>query len=134
MTPYSASTRAAVTDAGWFHLYDTSVAESGAGQMNESVYFRVTNGSDGPGLPLDSNCDGECIVADPDNARDQPAGSRVYRGTFWFDAGTNIVDCTPTVSATERASATHSMTPRTTTVPASRTARAPLTSSERPCA
>ncbi|NOY24742.1 MAG: hypothetical protein GXP62_02620 [Oligoflexia bacterium] len=76
------------TESGWFHLYDTSIAESGASQSNESAYIRVANATNPSGAPLFANCGSDYVVVDADN-ESTPGSERYYIGTFWLDAGDN---------------------------------------------
>jgi hypothetical protein len=78
-------------EAGWFHLYDTSIAESGSSQWNESVFLRVSNGLNPDGMPLDGNCEGDFVIVDPDNEGALPDGTTVFLGTFLLEAGENDV-------------------------------------------
>jgi hypothetical protein len=77
------------TVAGWYHLYDAYVAESGTSQWNESAYLRVTNARNPSGLPASGNCNGDFVVVDNDNSGTRP--SMVFMGTFWLEAGNNTL-------------------------------------------
>lgn len=79
----------AVDFAGWYHVYDVSVAESGASQMNESAYVRVHNDLAPDGFPQTANCERDLVVVDPDNAG--PVSGAVLLGTFLLDQGDNHV-------------------------------------------
>jgi hypothetical protein len=72
---------------GWYHLYDYSLAESGASQTNEVAYLRITNARRPDGEPYHANCADEWIVDDFDN--EQTPVERIYAGTFWLEAGPN---------------------------------------------
>ncbi len=78
--------------AGHYHVYDLSIAESGAGQWNESAFIRIPNSANPSGLPNLGNCDGDFVVEDPDNVNPVPTGSTLYLGTFQLDAGINEVE------------------------------------------
>jgi hypothetical protein len=75
--------------AGQYHVYDFTIAESGASQTNESAYFRVANDTNPSGMPTLSNCRDEWVVIDVDNDGAMARGQRIYVGTFWLDAGDN---------------------------------------------
>lgn len=74
----------------WFHIYNTSIFESGSSQWNESAYFRVTNSTVSHGLPAFSNCRSDWIVGDGDNSG-FPSATLIYVGTFWLDRGDNTL-------------------------------------------
>lgn len=78
-----------ITDhSGWYHVYDYSVAESGAEQTNESAWFNIQNAASTYGKPYWSNCDDEWVVQDSDN-NGFPSDTRIYVGTFWLEPGEN---------------------------------------------
>lgn len=81
-----------VSAPGWYHVYDTSVAESGASQRNESIAVRVINATDAAGHSIHANCGADWVAVDPDNGGALPSGAQVYLGTFWFDGGDNSVE------------------------------------------
>lgn len=74
--------------AGWYHVYNTHIVESGATQHNESVFFHVPNATHPDGLPAFGNCGDDYVVVDGDNDG-PPAGNQTLIGTFWLDAGDN---------------------------------------------
>jgi hypothetical protein len=74
-------------EAGWYHLYDWSLAESGSSQTNEVSYLRSTNGRRPDGEPYHANCADEWIIDDFDNGGTPE--QRIYAGTFWLEAGAN---------------------------------------------
>ncbi len=74
-------------ESGWYHIYDWSLAESGASQTNEVSYLRITNDRRPDGEPYHTNCADEWVVADFDNAG--TPSQRIYAGTFWLEAGAN---------------------------------------------
>ena len=76
--------------AHWYHVYSTSIVESGASQHNESAYFRVTNATVPHGQPALSNCRSDWIVQDGDN-NGFPSSTLIYIGTFWLDRGDNTL-------------------------------------------
>ena len=78
--------------AGWYHLYDIALSESGDSQWNETLYLRVPNDTVPDGRPLWANCEAEWLVVDADNYGAPPAGTRQYMGTFWLDAGANSLN------------------------------------------
>ncbi len=80
-----------VQDTGWYHLYDTSLAESGSSQWNESSFIRITNDTFTDQEPRFGNCGAEWIVQDPDNHGALPENTRIYMGTFWMLAGDNTL-------------------------------------------
>lgn len=80
-------------EAGWYDLYNTHLAESGASQLNESTFFRVRNDSNPRGWPLLGNCGDAWVVVDSDNLGPAP-GVQEFVGTFWFDAGENLLEMT----------------------------------------
>ena len=73
--------------AGMYDIYDISVAESGASQINETGFLRVRNSHSSEGEPLFSNCGLDWLVMDTDN--DGPPPNLVYLGTFDLDEGDN---------------------------------------------
>ncbi len=73
--------------AGLFDIYDTSVAESGDSQMNETGFIRIRNSHSSEGEPLFSNCGLDWLVMDTDN--EGPPPNLVYMGTFDLDEGDN---------------------------------------------
>jgi len=75
---------------GWFHVYDTAIAESGSAQQNETGFVRISNASNPGGLPLYPNCASDYIVQDSDNSGPAP-GPMEYLGTFWLDEGENTL-------------------------------------------
>jgi hypothetical protein len=79
-------------DAGFYHLYDYSIAESEDSQRNESAFLRITNASNPEGTPVYSNCEVDWVVMDNDNDQVPVAGTRIYMGTFWLDAGVNTLE------------------------------------------
>lgn len=83
------STVVRASAAGWYHLYDAYVAESGASQLNESAYIHVSNSVNPSGRPATGNCEGEYIVVDNDNSGPRP--SQVFIGTFYLTAGDNTL-------------------------------------------
>jgi hypothetical protein len=87
----SASGTISATDAGWYHLYDHSLAESGASQTNEVSYLRIRNSRRPDGEPYWENCAGEWFVADLDNSG-SVEGLRFYAGTFWLEPGANDLE------------------------------------------
>ena len=78
--------------AGWYHIYDHALAESGASQRNESVYLRIPNADHPDGLPRYANCERDWIVLDADNQSTPGSNSRQYIGTFWLAKGHNDVE------------------------------------------
>lgn len=80
-----------VPEAGWYHVYDTSIAESEDAQGNESAYLRIPSSADGDGLPMWGNCSEDWVVVDPDNGGPLPDGTRLYMGTFYLNEGENTV-------------------------------------------
>ena len=86
----TASGTLSTDEAGWYHIYDYSLAESGTSQTNESIYLRISNGSRPEGQPYWGNCEEDWVVADSDN-EGFPKGDRIYVGTFWLDAGDNAL-------------------------------------------
>lgn len=76
-------------EAGWYHLYDLSLAESGASQTNEVSYLRIVNARRPDGAPYHANCTDEWIIDDFDNERTPE--ERIYAGTFWLEAGANAL-------------------------------------------
>ena len=92
--PITASGELVADSDGWYHVYDYTIAESGDSQRNETAYFRITNGSTSDGLPYFANCGDEWLVLDADNEGELPAGSRIYIGTFYLEAGTNLLTMT----------------------------------------
>ncbi len=89
--PVSAATGIVATEAGWYHIYNIHIVESGDSQRNESAAFRVRSVSYPDGLPLWGNCGAYWVVADADNDG-PPPGTRTYIGTFWLDVGTNDLE------------------------------------------
>ncbi len=81
-----------VNQTGWYHVYNTYLSESGAGQWNESSFFRIKNAARPAGKPYFANCDGsDWIVVDQDNFG-TPPGSRIYIGSYWLEAGNNELE------------------------------------------
>jgi len=78
-------------EPGWYHIYDTALSESGASQFNETAYLRITNSFRPDGEPYFANCGDDWVVQDADNFGSLPGGARLYAGTFWLEAGENIV-------------------------------------------
>ena len=78
------------TEAGWYHLYDTHVAESGNSQTNEHAYIRIPSTVSPTGTPAAANWEDDWIVADSDN--DSTPTEPVYLGTFWIDEGTSTLE------------------------------------------
>jgi hypothetical protein len=76
--------------AGLYDLYDTSVAESGASQTNETGFIRVSNDHNPDGAPVWANCGDDWIVPDSDNAGPPPAAWS-YLGTFDLNEGANAL-------------------------------------------
>jgi hypothetical protein len=89
--PY-ASAPLIAEEAGTYHLYDFSIAESESSQRNESAYLRITNATNPEGTPVFSNCEVDWVVMDNDNDQPPVAGTRIYMGTFWLDAGVNTLE------------------------------------------
>ena len=77
--------------AGWYHIYDYALSESGSSQRNESVFLRVPNSDHPEGLPRYANCEQDWIVLDADNQSTPGPQSRQYIGTFWLTKGHNDV-------------------------------------------
>jgi hypothetical protein len=75
---------------GFYDLYDTTIAESGTQQWNESAYVRVSNTTNPSGKPNWANCGADWVVIDADN-HGFPSSSLIYLGTFWLDAGDNTL-------------------------------------------
>ncbi len=95
--PTEAAGELVTSKAGWYHVYDFTIAESGSSQTNETARLRVKNSGNPEGLPAFGNCPGQdggedWWVVDADNDGDLPEGSRIYVGTFWLEAGTNQVE------------------------------------------
>ncbi len=88
----SATATLSADQAGFYHIYDYSIAESGASQRNETAYLRVTNGTRPEGEPVYANCGYEWLVRDADNDGPLPEGSRIYIGTFYLEAGDNTLN------------------------------------------
>jgi len=74
---------------GVYEIWNTSIAESGPSQRNESGYVLIPNALNPTGEPLFPNCDGVRILEDPDNNGPVPAGTSRYIGTFPLVAGVN---------------------------------------------
>jgi hypothetical protein len=74
--------------AGWFHVYNSYLAESGSSQFNESAWFRIRNSTFPDGEPFHTNCGDDYIVEDHDNSGSSTT-SLIYIGTFWLDTGDN---------------------------------------------
>jgi hypothetical protein len=74
----------------WYHVYTTSIMESGDKQWNESAYFRVSNATRPTGTPVWSNCGVDWVVPDLDN-HSSPGNAKIYVGTFWLDQGANTL-------------------------------------------
>ena len=87
----TAATTLTASEAGWYHLYDYTIAESGESQRNETAYIQVSNSTNPDGHPALANCGDDWIVEDADNDGGLPTGSRIYLGTFWLDAGDNTL-------------------------------------------
>jgi len=77
-------------EAGWYHLYDLGMAESGASQTNETAMVRIKNSTNPDGLPAWANCDTDWFVIDADNY--SPPSDRIYTGTYWLDEGVNQLE------------------------------------------
>jgi hypothetical protein len=77
--------------SGWYELYDRTMAREGSGEWNESGMVRVSNATVWLGLPVLSNCEDDWVAVDADNYGD-PGDTLFYLGTFWFDAGDNVVE------------------------------------------
>ena len=88
-SPDTATGTIDVPRAGWYHLWDTTPAESGASQQNESTMVRMTNTVDPVGAPFYTNCGDDFVVLDADNGGAPPA--RIYMGTFWLEGGVNTL-------------------------------------------
>ena len=88
--PFASATLDSPT-AGWYHLYNEHVAESGDGQWKESAYLRVINAGAPSGHPLFANCGADWIVVDLDNLG-PASGTQTYVGTFWLEAGANTLE------------------------------------------
>ena len=73
--------------AGIFDIYDSSVAESGDSQMNETGFVRIRNSHSSEGEPLFANCGLDWLVMDTDNDGAPP--NLVYMGTFDLEEGDN---------------------------------------------
>ena len=80
-----------VDTAGTYHVYSNYIAESGASQMNESAYIRISNNSNPDGYPLLNNCNDDWVVPDLDNTGSIPANMVAYVGTFILEAGENTI-------------------------------------------
>ena len=74
----------------WYDIYDADWAESGAAQLNESAYLRISNSWNPSGKPRTGNCGDDWIIQDADNGPSSP-GVLQYGGTFWLVAGDNDV-------------------------------------------
>jgi len=70
---------------GVYEIYDTQMSESGASQMNESSYIRITNSVNPTGFPVTANCGLDYVVVDTDN--NGTPTSPIYVGTFSLMAG-----------------------------------------------
>ncbi|MEZ4322028.1 MAG: hypothetical protein R3F61_31440 [Myxococcota bacterium] len=77
---------------GVYEIWNTSIAESGGSQRNESGFVLVPNALNPSGEPLFANCDGVRILDDADNDGPLPAGTTRYVGTFPLEAGVNLVE------------------------------------------
>ncbi len=77
---------------GVYEVWNTSIAESGDSQRNESAYVLVPNALNPSGEPLFPNCDGVRVLTDPDNDGALPAGTTRYIGTFPLEAGVNVLE------------------------------------------
>lgn len=92
---YVTSTRTAAaatlsTDvSGWFHVFDTTIAESGASQQNETGYVRISNAANPDGFPRWATCGDDWIVRDADNSGSR--SDKIYVGTYWLESGDNAV-------------------------------------------
>ncbi len=75
---------------GFYDLYDTTIAESGTKQWNETAYLRVSNTTNPSGKPNWANCGADWVVQDADN-HGFPTGNLIYLGTFWLDKGDNTL-------------------------------------------
>ncbi len=89
--PTSASGTLVASTAGWYHVYDYTIAESESSQTNETAYFRITNATNTGGAPYHVNCGDEWVIKDADNSGALPSGTRIYIGTFYLEAGQNEV-------------------------------------------
>lgn len=78
------------TVAGWYHIYDLGMAESGESQTNETAYVRISNATNPGGTPAWANCGQDWFVVDADN-HGEPT-ERLYSGTFWLDEGDNTLE------------------------------------------
>lgn len=78
------------TQTGWFHVYDTTIAESGSAQKNETAFVRIANADVPDGLPVWGSCGDDWIVKDADNSG-SPKGEKIYLGTFWLQEGDNAL-------------------------------------------
>lgn len=89
--PTSDSGTLATAVAGWYHVYDYTIAESGSSQTNETARFRIVNAGNPEGTPRFANCGEDWWVLDADNDGELPSGTRIYIGTFWLEAGQNEI-------------------------------------------
>ena len=89
--PTSATGTLVTSLAGWYHVYDYTIAESESSQTNETAYFRISNATTPDGAPYHANCGDEWMVMDADNGGALPSGTRIYIGTFYLEAGPNDV-------------------------------------------
>ena len=78
------------TQTGWFHVYDTTIAESGSSQQNETGFVRIANSDVPDGAPVWGSCGDDWIVRDADNSG-TPKAEKIYLGTFWLQAGDNAL-------------------------------------------
>ncbi|MEZ4238826.1 MAG: hypothetical protein R3F59_22265 [Myxococcota bacterium] len=77
--------------AGWYELYDVEMSHQGTGEWNESAMVRILNDTSWLGAPVVANCDDQWVAVDPDNYG-EPGDDLFYLGTFWFDAGDNVLE------------------------------------------
>ena len=70
---------------GVYDIYDSQMSESGASQMNESAYIRITNSVNPSGFPVTANCGLDYVVVDTDN--NGTPTSPIYVGTFSLMSG-----------------------------------------------
>lgn len=78
------------TQTGWFHVYDTTIAESGSSQQNETGFVRIANADVPDGLPVWATCGDDWIIQDADNSG-TPTAEKIYLGTFWLVNGDNAL-------------------------------------------
>ena len=78
-----------VSTAGFYHIYNEYLAESGASQLNEHGFLTIPNAANPGGKPLWGNCGDYWVSADSDNSSVQ--SGLEYAGTFWLEAGSNPI-------------------------------------------